>query len=85
MEKQSIKFEIYQLRKVKFIYAIEACVKLLLPMFGFMFSNQYFLSGLRDTVNTIFLIVAVGYFLFMCGGNCYRWYRIKKLEEQLKH
>ena len=84
MKKEDIQFQVDQLRKDKIIYAIEACAVNLICIFGFLFSNQYLPSAMRDNVNWLLLITAVGYSIFMGVGNFNRLSNIQKLEKKLK-
>lgn len=83
MKKEDIQFEIDQLRKDKIIYGVEACAVNLICLFGFMFSNQYLPSAMKDNINWLLLIGAVGYSIFMGIGNFNRLSNIKKLEKKL--
>ena len=84
MSKEDLKFEIDQLRKDKIIYATEATATVLVCLLIFMFSNEYFPRGLKDTVNMLVLVIGGGYSLFMGVGNFLRLQKIKKLQKQLK-
>ncbi len=84
MASEEIKFTIDQLRKDKIIYAIEACATVLVCILVFFFSNQYFPLPLKDYINVLVVIIAVGYTIFMGIGNFIRLNKIHKLEKQLE-
>jgi hypothetical protein len=83
MKKEDLQFWIDQLRKDKIIYGIEACAINLICLFGFFFSNLYFTNPLKDIINIILLIIAVGYSLYMGIGNAYRLKKVKGLERKI--
>ncbi|MCR4329620.1 MAG: hypothetical protein NUV65_03670 [Candidatus Roizmanbacteria bacterium] len=83
IEKENVRFKLDQLRKDKIIYAIESCATNTICLFGFLFSNQYFHNPLRDTVNILLLLIAIGYTLYMGVGNSKRLLNIKKLEKTI--
>lgn len=78
----AIRFTVDQLRQDKIIYAAEAGATSVVCLLGLFFSNQYFHGTLKDTVNTLLLVIAVGYTVYMAIGNTYRWLRILGLERK---
>ncbi len=84
MNQDKLKFTIDQLRKDKIIYATESCATSATAVLGLLFSNQYLQSPLKDFVNTLILVIAVGYVAYMGFGNYKRLQKIQDLERQLK-
>lgn len=84
MNNDELKFKIDQLRKDKIIYGVEACATTLTCLLIFLFSNEYFPSGLKNLVNLLVLFIAVGYTTYMGIGNFQRLSKIKKLEKKLE-
>lgn len=80
-EEEKIKFQIDQRRKDKIIYAVEASATSLVCIIGYSFSNQYFVGSVKDFINILLLLIAVGYTLFMGIGNFKRLKKIKELEK----
>jgi len=78
----TIRFTVDQLRQDKIIYAVEAGATSVVCLLGFFFSNQYFHGTLKDTVNTLLLVIAGGYTIYMAIGNTYRWLKILRLERK---
>lgn len=83
MNKEELSYKIDQLRKDKIIYGIEACAINLICLFGFFFSNTYFISPIKDIVNIILLIIALSYSLYMGIGNYYRLKKVKGFERKI--
>lgn len=77
-------FKLSQLRMDKIIYAVEACTVVLLSIFGYLFSNQYFSGTIQHLVNFVLIFLAVAYTIFMGIGNFVRLREVKKLEKQYK-
>ena len=80
-----IEFRIASLRQDKIIYAVEACALNLVCLLIFFFSVNYFTGTLKGVINTLALIVAIAYTLFMGIGNTFRVLEIKRLERRVGH
>lgn len=83
VEKSKIQFIISQLRLDKIIYAVEACAINLICFFIFFFSNEYFAGTLKNVIDSIVLIIAVVFMLYMIIGNIRRWIKILSLQKKL--
>lgn len=83
--KDEKKFLIDQLRNDKIIYATEACAIGIICFFLYFFSNQYFRGFGADIINSILVIIVVGYGLYMGIGNFKRLKKIQTLEKELKY
>lgn len=83
MKKEDIKFEIDQLRKDKMIYALESIA------LTFIIEVTYFLmtiiagQSFTKSIALFFLLVPLGYYIYMVAGNLSRLNKIKKLEKKL--
>ena len=83
MSNEDIKFQIAELRKDKILYAVEIGSVVLVCLFGLRFSELYFPSGLRTTIDWLLLVIVVAYGIFVLIGNILRWRKIKRLEKEL--
>lgn len=82
---EELHFRIDQLRKDKIIFGVEAAAANLICLFGFLFSNQYFVQPIKDFINLTLLLMSVSYMIYVIIGNTNRLKEIKKLERELKY
>ncbi|MBT3720923.1 hypothetical protein HN789_07520 [archaeon] len=82
MKKEDIRFEIDQLRKDKMIYALESIALTFVIELGYVLVTLLIGKPLR-WLAILGILISLGYFVFMCVGNCKRYSKIKKLEHAL--